>query len=206
MSDRELLRRAQAGDADAWRQLYERVAPAAWSQALAYTQRNCEAEEIVSEALLALVRNLQTLDAESCQLHGWLRRVVRSKAVDRFRRERSRLRLIGAIGPEASASAKDDDPADASVRFETRRRVMGLLGQMRDTYRTALVLKYGDGLSIREIAVRLELSEKAAESLLNRARCEFRDKYRFDDKRGEMPSGPMLAPTSLPATQQDHGF
>ena len=42
-------------------------------------------------------------------------------------------------------------------------------------YGEALEWKYIDGLSVREIAARLELGEKATESLLTRARESFRD-------------------------------
>jgi len=44
-------------------------------------------------------------------------------------------------------------------------------------YGSALEWKYLDDLSVREIAARLGMGEKAAESLLTRARRAFRDAF-----------------------------
>ena len=56
----------------------------------------------------------------------------------------------------------------------------------------ALEWKYAAGLSVREIAERLEISEKAAESLLTRARVVFREAFSVSDhdagrRTGEPP-------------------
>jgi predicted RNA polymerase sigma factor len=49
------------------------------------------------------------------------------------------------------------------------------MDQLSDQYRLALEWKYVDQLSVREIAVRFGLTEKAAESILFRARRELRE-------------------------------
>jgi RNA polymerase sigma-70 factor (ECF subfamily) len=49
------------------------------------------------------------------------------------------------------------------------------MDDLPEQYRLALEWKYIDGLSVRQIAERLALTEKAAESILFRARREFRE-------------------------------
>jgi DNA-directed RNA polymerase specialized sigma24 family protein len=55
----------------------------------------------------------------------------------------------------------------------------------------ALEWKYLDGLSVKEIAARLRLAPKAAESLLTRARRAFRDGFSTSELPVDGP-GPEL--------------
>ena len=58
------------------------------------------------------------------------------------------------------------------------------MAQLADEDRVALEWKYLEGLSVREIAVRLGRTEKAAESILLRARRTFRKLYRRVSESG----------------------
>ena len=62
-------------------------------------------------------------------------------------------------------------------RRETARLVQTILDQLPFRYGDALEWKYIDGLTVAEIAARLALSPKAAESTLTRARNAFRDAF-----------------------------
>ena len=76
-----------------------------------------------------------------------------------------------------SAASGVDGPERAFERAELGRLVHVALDQLPPHYGHALTWKYLDGLSVKEIASRLELSPKAAESLLTRARLAFRDGF-----------------------------
>ena len=67
------------------------------------------------------------------------------------------------------------DPATQNELQETRAEVRRAMDNLPEQYRLALEWKYLDGLSVREIAARWETTEKAIESILFRARREFRD-------------------------------
>jgi RNA polymerase sigma-70 factor (ECF subfamily) len=66
------------------------------------------------------------------------------------------------------------------------------LDLLPEHYARALQWKYVDGLSVEQIATRLGLSGKAAESLLTRARQAFRDGYQSVQTAG---AGPALEGT-----------
>ncbi len=74
-------------------------------------------------------------------------------------------------------AATADDPATALERKELARLVRVALDYLPIRYGQALEWKYLAGLPVNEIARRLELSPKAAESLLTRARQAFRDDF-----------------------------
>ena len=60
------------------------------------------------------------------------------------------------------------------AREETRELVNATMSQLPPHYREALEAKYVDGSSVRDLASRLHVSEKAVESQLTRARKAFR--------------------------------
>jgi hypothetical protein len=69
--------------------------------------------------------------------------------------------------------------AEATVRRrEVARIVQLVLDRLPNRYGDALEWKYIDGFSVAEIAERLALAPKAAESLLTRARTAFRDAFK----------------------------
>jgi DNA-directed RNA polymerase specialized sigma24 family protein len=60
---------------------------------------------------------------------------------------------------------------------ETRACVSAVMDRLSDDQRLALEWKYVDGLSVRQIAHRLDRTEKAGEATLYRARNSFREAF-----------------------------
>ena len=187
MSDSDLLRRAQRGEPDAWGELYGELLPGAWAFALARCRRRCVAEEVVSDAFLALIKNLRRLDPDTCNLRAWMHTVVRSKVVDHMRRADAKDRALRSVHENGRGDRDSDDPVDEIIRCERDQRVLDLLDGLRDDHRVALQMKYAEGKTVREIAERMDLTEKATESLLSRAREDFRGRYEFREREDEMP-------------------
>jgi RNA polymerase sigma-70 factor (ECF subfamily) len=77
---------------------------------------------------------------------------------------------VDALG----SSVEHFDPQQQLLRDEVARRVHQTVSELPIRYAQALTWKYSDGLPVTEIALRLGVSAKAAESLLTRAREAFR--------------------------------
>jgi len=186
LTDAELLERSQQGDSTAWQALYERLLPAVWRMARARVSRHEVAEDVVSETFMALVRNLNTLDPDSCRLHGWLRQVVRNKVSDWARRANCQSRVTAGL--EVNGHTPElIDPAETILVDERRRLVCSVLASLLEQQRLVLEWKYGEGLSVQQIADRMGQTEKSIESLLYRARVEFRRRWEIRDRRAEKP-------------------
>jgi RNA polymerase sigma-70 factor (ECF subfamily) len=169
LTDAELIQRSQAGDRAALQALYERYLPAVWRYAYARSRGNVHlAEDVVSEAFLALVRSIGKLQPDSGPLGGWLIKVAANRLIDQHRRGR----LMGPMAPtDSQALADSAEPAEV---LERREYVARALERLPDEERMVLEWKYVESLAVREIAGRLGRTEKAVESVLYRARRAFK--------------------------------
>lgn len=176
MSDGELIVAVRRGDADAWRELYTRWMPWVWRYAYALVQDPHVAEDVTSETMTAWVRSVDSTGDDAPQVAAWLRSVIRHKAADHHRRL-SRFRRAADGLSRISDDCDSRQPEEQLERSETRGQVLQALDRLKDTHRTVIEWKYAEGMSVREIASRLGVTEKATEANLYRARREFRRQF-----------------------------
>ncbi|MFO8012632.1 MAG: sigma-70 family RNA polymerase sigma factor [Phycisphaerae bacterium] len=187
MTDADLIRAVQSGDKAALDTLYRRYLPSVWRYAFARLQGDtAAAEDVVSETFLAAVRRIGRLKPEGGSVAGWLIGIARHKIGDIWRRRR-RVHSGGAAEEQAEATPGGVDPASPLVTAETRARVAEVLDTLPDDEHVALEWKYVEKRSVREIARRLGRTEKAAETVLYRARKAFREAYSRGIKAEEVP-------------------
>ena len=98
-------------------------------------------------------------------LVGWLCGIARHEVADELR-QRSRENLP----VEAVPHAGDPLPDELAERAEKRAAVIEALSSLPEDYRRALMARYVEGADVESVAVRLNRSYKATESLLSRAR------------------------------------
>ena len=152
--------------------LYERYLPLVWRYAYAHSASDLHlAEDVVAETFLALVQAVGKLDPSQGTPAPWLLAVARNKLSDHRRKARTHANaelLTGQIDPEDSGSLAAVEEA------ERRQWVAGVLDRLSDEERLVLEWKYLEGRPVREIAVCLNRTEKAVESVLFRARRAFK--------------------------------
>ena len=130
------------------------------------------AEELTQQTFVEAVRRRRSFDGRS-DVITWLCGIGRHKLADHYRRlereERRRIQIVtqGRRREDVSVWATSDE-RDAIER---------VLGGLPAVQRAALIFHHLDGMSVREIARLLGRSETAVESLLARARENFRKAY-----------------------------
>jgi RNA polymerase sigma-70 factor, ECF subfamily len=144
--DREMLRRYQAGDADAFMELYRRYSRPLAAYARTLTHDASRSEDLVQETFLRLM-NLDP-SRPNTELRPYLYAVVRNLAADFARREEVRRR------PPPSRPA-------APVEQES---VAEALAALPPEQREAVVLKIFGGLTLAEVAEVTAVSEPTATS------------------------------------------
>ena len=182
LTDADLLRAAHDHDAEAWKSLYERYLPLAWRYAFAQLEDVHLAEDVVSEAMLALLKNIRQIEPDAAHIASWLRSVVRNKVADHHRQSFRLKDRLERIGRDRSAECSTNSPCVALETSETRARVLDILEQLPPKQRLILEWKYAEGMRVREIAERLNETEKGIEASLYRARREFRRCFELSEK------------------------
>lgn len=182
--DRALVRRMRAGDEGAFEQLFEAYFQSLYRFALTRVDQDVElAKEMAQATFCKALEKLDTYRGEAA-LFSWLCSICRFEISGHFRRVQRLpppLQLIEDGDPLRgvleSLAADTADPESALLRREVARLVHVTIDHLPPHYSKVLEWKYSDGLSVKQIAERLETSPKAVESLLTRARQAFRDGF-----------------------------
>ena len=185
-TDVALARRVLAGDEAAFEEFFDVYFPRLFRFALPRLGGNeDDTEEIVQRVLIRALARLGTYRGEAAlltwlctlcrrEIAVWCERVGRLHEVSFFDDRPEMIEVfegLTAIGAE--------DPETALRRRELSSLVQLTLDHLPSRYGDALEWKYIQGLSVSEIADRLGLGYKAAESLLTRARGAFREAFSF---------------------------
>jgi RNA polymerase sigma-70 factor, ECF subfamily len=182
--DVALARQVLAGAEAAFEEFFERYFPRLFRFALPRLGGNeDDTEEIVQRVLIRAMARLGTYRGEA-PLFTWLCTLCRREiAVWRERAGKRREVSFFDDRPEMVAVLEGlstigaDDPEVALRRHELAALVQLTLDHLPSRYGDVLEWKYIQGLSVSEVAERLGLGYKAAESLLTRARAAFREAF-----------------------------
>jgi RNA polymerase sigma-70 factor (ECF subfamily) len=152
-----------AADESALTEAYDRHASSAYALAVRVTGDSCWAEDAVQEAFVELWRHPERFDPRSGSLRTWLCMLARRRAIDLLRRQSTqRTHLTRLAGQAPVEPALEDDVVGAAQAKAVRECVRDLPA----LYRDAIALAYYDGLSYRQVAVKLGVPEGTAKSRL----------------------------------------
>jgi RNA polymerase sigma-70 factor (ECF subfamily) len=155
--DIQLVRRMAAGDPRALGALCDRYGATAYALACAVTSVPSVAETAVTDAFAQLWREAPTFDSQRMSVFAWLMSIVRSRALEARPRDVVIPRVL-------SAQRRDGDVADRVAA--TSGRSMTGATTLDGLPARAVELAYFGGMSKRQIASELQLTEGAVAQLL----------------------------------------
>jgi len=175
-AERELVLRAQAGDAHAYRELVRPYEEIAFRVAHLITRNAADAEDAAQDGLVKAWRALGRFRADE-PLRPWLLRIVANEARNRRRsagrREQLALRAAGAASPGEAAPS----PEEAALGAGERARLLAALEQLPDGARELLACRYLLDLSEEETAAALAVRPGTVKSRSARALEKLREAY-----------------------------
>ncbi|HXJ57288.1 MAG TPA: sigma-70 family RNA polymerase sigma factor [Verrucomicrobiae bacterium] len=183
MNDRELLRDYLGKNSqDAFRELVERHLPMVYAAARRIVDDSQLAEEVAQTVFSTLARKAASLQPSQV-VGGWLYSTTRHLALNALRgeqRRREREQTAAAmqlldLAPDSALMSEHLEPAMAELAEECR---------------DALVLRYMENRSLREVGAELGISEDAARMKVNRALERLRAGF---EQRGAAISAAVLA-------------
>ena len=171
LSDADLVRGALAGEPQAQRALVERHRDFVFRLIRNATANSDDAFDLTQETFIALFGALARYDPQR-PFRAWISRIALNKCRD-WGRRRSVRRFLGFAVPDDAETWIPDDAAlpdeIASSRSELA-AVSRAIARLPANLRDVLLLRTIEGLSQVETAEALQISEKAVETRLYRAR------------------------------------
>jgi RNA polymerase sigma-70 factor (ECF subfamily) len=162
-----LVRRAQAGDREAFGRLVEQFQRTVYAICLRRLGNPSEAIEMTQEVFLHVMRRLDQL-REPERFAGWLRQVAVRMAINRATR-RVAPASVETVVLEGASEHRDDPLAELITR-ERAQRLWEAIGRLKALDREALLAFYIQGQSLIEIAEQLDVPIGTVKRRLHTAR------------------------------------
>ena len=185
--DRELVRRAQGSDKEAFEELVRRHQHRVFAVAGGILRQREDVEDIAQQVFVKAYFSLKRFDQRAA-FSTWLYKITVNECWDLLRKRKVRPLIYESDLSEDQArqfGAPDERKAkepDISEKLEARQRVERLLEGLDERDRTMLVLKEVEGFAVEEIAQILDLNANTVKVRLFRARRRIVSQAR---KRGE---------------------
>ncbi len=183
--DAELVESAKKGDLNAFEALTNRYEQRVYSLALRMLRHEQDAEDVTQQTFLSALENLSGFRGEA-SFSTWLLRIATHAAL-KIIRKREGLNTVSL--EEATEGTNDSDavphpeyiadwrqsPEELVHQHEIKRLLDEALGQLDEKHRLVFLLRDVEGLSVRETAEALDLSEANTKVRLLRARLQLRE-------------------------------
>ena len=137
-----------------------------------------EVDDLVQEIFLAAWENLNRYQGSGL-LQAWVMGIARHKVEDYYRARLRALEPIEDSHQDHLASSVVPEFHEALEHEEMEAKTRSVLASLPDPYRLALIWRYWEQASAREMALKTGKTEKAIERLLARARAEFRERWSY---------------------------
>lgn len=165
------------GDADIWREFVVRQIPRLYRLFIKSWPNPSLAEELVQRTVFDAVRGHGSYDPDRGSPEEWIHGIARNTIRLEIRRRASRPGTNGDISRYFNAIDTRLLPDEVLEREETAAIVRSALGKLERKEETVLRAMYIEGLPAREIAFKMNMTEKAVHSLLYRARISLRQEF-----------------------------
>jgi RNA polymerase sigma-70 factor (ECF subfamily) len=173
--DRELVRRAQAGDKEAFEELVRRHQHRVFAVAGGILRRREDVEDVAQQVFVKAYFSLRRFDQRAA-FSTWLYKITVNECWDLLRKKKVRPLLYESdlseeqAGQFSAAERLESGAQDVSDKLEAQQQVENLLQGLDERDRMMLILKEVEGFAIDEIAEILDLNANTVKVRLFRAR------------------------------------
>ncbi|MCX8109570.1 MAG: sigma-70 family RNA polymerase sigma factor, partial [Verrucomicrobiae bacterium] len=186
--DVQLVDRAKQGDLAAFETLVSRYENRIYSLALRILQHQQDAEDVTQQTFISALENLSGFRQEA-SFATWLSRIATHAALKVLRRRQTSLTIHPdqseptetiheqqAVPPPEFIADWSQSPEQLAQMNETRQLIEQALGELDEKYRVVFLLRDVEGLSVKETAAALGISEVNVKVRLLRARLQLRER------------------------------
>jgi len=194
-----IITAAKGGDKEAFAQLYEHTCQKVLAYAIVYLKMDIdEADDIIADAYITVYEKIDTFE-DGRDFFPWLFAIVRNKAID-LQRKKSKIiydhdRMLEIL--------TEDNTTEEFTQQQREQALHSLIDDLPDRQREAVKLHYLDGLTVKETAEKMGISENTAKTHIQRGFTNLRDS--ITDKGGKETwlGGVAFMPLLSSLLQQD---
>ena len=151
-----------------FRLLHDRYAARIYSKAITMLRDEAQAQDATQEIFTKIFLNLNKFEG-AAKFSTWVYSVTYNFCIDRIRKEK-RSRDLFADEVENPPDHADDEDGAAELAAMQVNELRKVLAELSDGDRTLLLMKYKDGVKIRDIAIMVGKNESAIKMQLKRAK------------------------------------
>jgi RNA polymerase sigma-70 factor len=170
MDERELVRKAQKGDRDAFGEIVRLYQARLRAFVARSVHRAEDVFDIVQDAFLDALKNLHRFDPDQ-ELGPWLRAVSRNRMLNFFRARRVRLNAAVALVEQALEEQWVENEVALGEASDEVRALQKCVDRLDGQQRELLELRYKRNLAVNDLAKRLRRSAAALSMSLFRIRA-----------------------------------
>ncbi|OQA18521.1 MAG: ECF RNA polymerase sigma factor SigW [Chloroflexi bacterium ADurb.Bin360] len=160
-----LLERVQRWDEAALAEVYDTYAPAIYRYACRHLGNSDSAQEIVADTFHRFLVALKQGAGPQQELSAWLYRVAHNLITDYYRRESIR----GAVEIDENMPSRAPQTEAAALQREEITRIRQAFQHLPSLQQQVINLRFGEGLSLEEVAQVTEKTVGAVKALQHRA-------------------------------------
>lgn len=182
MPDSALVALAKDGNGQAVRILVRRHNRKLFRLARSIVRNDGEAEDIVQATYVKAFTHLSTFRGDAAFV-TWLTRITMNESLGRYRRSSPTVNIAAAEEPAVGNGAEvimfptissTPSPESEADREKIRRFLERAIDQLDESFRTVLIMRDIEGMSIQETAILLEIRPETVKTRLHRARARLR--------------------------------
>jgi len=181
LTDEELAKKIQLGEADYFAELMERYEPKMKRYLTRLMRNGDDARDVAQDVFIKVYRNIQSFDVKQ-RFSPWIYRIAHNEAVNSLkRRVREPLNFFDpeVLWPHPVA---DDDPQEEAEQEELKEALKVCLDDLDEKYREVLMLRYMEDLDYKDIAEIMKIPVVTVGVRLNRGKERLKKIY--EDKFG----------------------
>ena len=169
-----IIARCLSGDQTGYGALYDAYAAGLYRLCYSLLMQRQDAEDVVQEAFVYAFKNLRRYDSRRAAFKTWLYTIAISRCRNMYRRNRSFLTDLSQLIWQNLPGPGSEHPEAMLAQQSAEEAVQSALASLSPRLREAVVLRYGHGLTYREMADVMGCPPKTAESRVRLAHDSLR--------------------------------
>jgi len=173
-SDDRIINGCKKGKRRAFSLLYEKYADVLMLVCLRYSRNKAEAQDVLQEGFIKVFQKIESFEGRG-SFEGWLRRIMVNTAINYYKANKKYQFQEEVDANSSHLAVYDNEDELLEVDYPVKpKMLMRMINDLPDGYRMVFNMYVFDGLTHKEIAGDLGVTESTSKSQLSKARKYLR--------------------------------